>query len=205
MIAEPVDAEVEAVRIAYRRALAEELQTRIAAAMQAGHLPAQDTRLAAPALVGALLEGLIGPLAPGGNDDPARTRDAVQTLTLLSLRALGVVDARARGLVVQIALPALEEGERRNSVAIVMQRRLGQPVGDLPQRVFGIVGELVVDADLPVGRGAVFDDARGNAAPRRDSRAPRRRACTSEIATSSISATVTGPSPSMRAKVPCTP
>lgn len=110
VIAEPVDAEVEAVRIAYRRALAEELQTRIQAAMQAGHLPAQDTGLAAAALVGALLEGLLGPLAPGSHDDPARTREAVQTLTLLSLRALGVVDARARGLVVQIALPALEEG-----------------------------------------------------------------------------------------------
>lgn len=110
VIAEPVDAEVEAVRIAYRRALAEELQTRIQAAMQAGYLPAQDTSLAAPALVGALLEGLIGPLAPGPNNDPARAREAVQTLTLLSLRALGVIDARARGLVVQIALPTLEEG-----------------------------------------------------------------------------------------------
>src|SRR5262245_26931147 len=53
VIAEPVDAEVEAVRIAYRRALAEELQTRIQAAMLAGYLPAQDTSLAAPALVGA--------------------------------------------------------------------------------------------------------------------------------------------------------
>jgi AcrR family transcriptional regulator len=110
VIAEPIDAEVEGVRIAYRRALAEEFKTRIEVAIQAGHLPAQDTSLAAPALVGALLEGLLGPLAPGGNDDPARAREAVQTLTLLSLRALGVVDARARGLVVQIALPALEEG-----------------------------------------------------------------------------------------------
>jgi AcrR family transcriptional regulator len=109
VIAEPVDAEVEAVRIAYRRALAEEFRLRIAAAMQAGYLPAQDTGLAAPALVGALLEGLIGPLSPVGNDDPARARDAVQALTLLSLRSLGVVDARARGLVVQIALPALGE------------------------------------------------------------------------------------------------
>jgi hypothetical protein len=33
----------------------------------------------------------------------------VQGLTLLALRALGVADARARGLVVQIALPA-EDG-----------------------------------------------------------------------------------------------
>ncbi len=112
MLAEPAETEVEAVRVAFRRALATEFRTRIAAAMQAGYLPAQDTRLAAAALVGAMLEGLIGPLAPDGDDDPARTRDAVQALTLLSLRALGVVDARARGLVVQIALPQDYNAER---------------------------------------------------------------------------------------------
>jgi len=112
MLAQPAETEVEAVRVAFRRALATEFRTRIAAAMQAGYLPAQDTRLAAAALVGAMLEGLIGPLAPDGDDDPARTRDAVQALTLLSLRALGVVDARARGLVVQIALPQDYNAER---------------------------------------------------------------------------------------------
>jgi AcrR family transcriptional regulator len=108
MIADPAEPEADAVRLAFRRALAGELQTRIAAAMQAGHLPAQDVGLSAASLVGALLEGLIGPLAPERDDDPARTRDAVQALTLLALRALGVVDARARGLVVQIALPPAE-------------------------------------------------------------------------------------------------
>ncbi|HWV51466.1 TetR/AcrR family transcriptional regulator [Pseudorhodoplanes sp.] len=106
IIADPAEADVEAARIAFRRALADEFQARIAAAMQAGHLPAQDPRVAASALVGALLEGLVGPLAPETNNDPVQTRDAVQALTLLSLRALGVIDARARGLVVQIALPA---------------------------------------------------------------------------------------------------
>ena len=35
-----------------------------------------------------------------------RLRDAVQTVTLLALRAVGVMDARARGLVVQAVLPA---------------------------------------------------------------------------------------------------
>ena len=39
-------------------------------------------------------------------EDPAKLRDAVQTVTLLALRAVGVMDARARGLVVQAALPA---------------------------------------------------------------------------------------------------
>jgi AcrR family transcriptional regulator len=109
LIADPAETEVEAVRVAFRRALADEFRARITAAMQAGHLPAQDAGLAAAALVGAMLEGLIGPLAPETHHDPARTRDAVQAMSLLSLRALGVVDARARGVVVQIALPALEE------------------------------------------------------------------------------------------------
>ena len=51
-------------------------------------------------------ESLVGPLAPENLDDPARLRDAVQTVTLLALRAVGVMDARARGLVVQAVLPA---------------------------------------------------------------------------------------------------
>ncbi len=109
VIAEPVDAEVDAVRLTYRRALAAELETRIGAAIRGGHLPEQDGALAAAALVGALLEGLIGPLAPQQIDDVVNRRGAVQTLTLLTLRALGVVDARARGLVVQTALPGAEE------------------------------------------------------------------------------------------------
>jgi AcrR family transcriptional regulator len=104
VIAEPVDAAVDAVRLAYRRRLVEELESRIAAAVVAGHLPEQDAALAASALVGALLEGLIGPLAPQTNGD-ADARASVQTLALLTLRALGVVDARARGLVVQTTLP----------------------------------------------------------------------------------------------------
>jgi AcrR family transcriptional regulator len=109
VIADPAETEIEAVRVAFRRTLAEEFETRIAAAMQAGYLPAQNVKLATAALIGAMVEGLIGPLAQDGEDDPVRVRDAVQAMTLLSLRALGVVDARARGLVVQIALPATDE------------------------------------------------------------------------------------------------
>ena len=68
-------------------------------------VPAQDTALAATALLGALHESLVGPLAPDNLEDPAKLRDAVQTVTLLALRAVGVMDARARGLVVQAVLP----------------------------------------------------------------------------------------------------
>jgi AcrR family transcriptional regulator len=108
MLTEPVEVEIDAARLVYRQAIARELEMRIRAAINDGHLPAQDAALSAAALVGALVEGLIGPLAHAA-DEPAKARLAVQTLTLLSLRALGVVDARARGLVVQTALPAAED------------------------------------------------------------------------------------------------
>jgi AcrR family transcriptional regulator len=104
LIAEPVDAELDILRLNFRRQLVSELETRIATAIAHRLLPDQDARVAAPALVGALMEGLVGPLAPVPESDAA-TREAVQTATLLALRALGVVDARARGLVAQVVLP----------------------------------------------------------------------------------------------------
>jgi AcrR family transcriptional regulator len=102
-VAEPVDAELDAVRLAFRQSLAAEFGARIAAAIAESRLPDQDAALAAAALTGLLIEGLIGPLAP---DASGRERDVVQSLTLTALRALGVADARARGLVVQTAMPA---------------------------------------------------------------------------------------------------
>ncbi|HEV2955961.1 MAG TPA: TetR/AcrR family transcriptional regulator [Xanthobacteraceae bacterium] len=108
VIAEPVDPDIDAMRLAYRRALAAEVERRLAAAIGAGHVPEQDARLCAPALVGALVEGLIGPLAPDAVNAGA-ARAAVQALTLFALRAVGIVDARARGLVVQSALPEPDE------------------------------------------------------------------------------------------------
>ena len=104
ILAEPVDVDVSVSRLASRREISGEIAARIDAAVRAGHLPAQDTALAATALLGALHEALVGPLAPDNLDDPARMRDAVQTVTLLALRAVGVMDARARGLVVQQTL-----------------------------------------------------------------------------------------------------
>jgi AcrR family transcriptional regulator len=105
LLAEPVDADTDAARLDYRRALCAELTRRLTAAITARALPEQDVAVTAPALLGAMMEGLIGPLAAPAGDD-ARMRAAVQTLTLFTLRAAGVVDAHARGLVVQTALPA---------------------------------------------------------------------------------------------------
>jgi AcrR family transcriptional regulator len=105
MIAEPVEPELDVARLDYRRALAGAFEIRIRSALERNLLPAQDAAVAAAALVGALIEGLIGPLAPGPADDPVKNRAQVQTLTLFGLRGLGVIDARARGLVVQTVLP----------------------------------------------------------------------------------------------------
>jgi AcrR family transcriptional regulator len=100
-IAEPVEAEADAARLTLRKALAAEFSGRIVAAVAGGRLP-EHAALAAAALVGLLVEGLIGPLAP---DASGREREIVQSLTLTALRAPGVADARARGLVVQTVIP----------------------------------------------------------------------------------------------------
>ncbi len=100
-IAEPIDAELDAARLAFRKSLVAEFASRIAAAISGGHLPEQESALSAAALAGLLVEGSIGPLAP---DATGREREVVQSLTLIGLRALGIADPRARGLVVQTVI-----------------------------------------------------------------------------------------------------
>jgi len=100
-IAEPVDAELDLPRLVFRNALATEFSARIRAAVAGGHLPEQDAALSGAALVGLVIEALIGPLAP---DISGVERGLIQSLTLAALRMLGVADARARGLVVQTVI-----------------------------------------------------------------------------------------------------
>jgi AcrR family transcriptional regulator len=105
LIAEPVEPDLDRARGSYRHTLAAKFEALIGTAVTAGHLADQEAALAARALVGALIEALLGPLAPAAADDAAAARAQVQMLTLMALRALGVLDARARGLVVQTAIP----------------------------------------------------------------------------------------------------
>ncbi|MGH6769059.1 MAG: TetR/AcrR family transcriptional regulator [Xanthobacteraceae bacterium] len=105
LIAEPIGSDADAARLGYRQALTGEFERRIRAAVAGGHLPEQNPLAAACALIGALSEGLIGPLTPAALDR-ANARATVQSITLFALRALGVADARARGLVVQTQVPS---------------------------------------------------------------------------------------------------
>ncbi|HET9902569.1 MAG TPA: TetR/AcrR family transcriptional regulator [Xanthobacteraceae bacterium] len=97
---EPADVETDSARLRFRAALVDELAVRLGPAVTS-----LDAPLAATTVLGALLEGLVGPLAPPVG---AGERDTVQTVVLIALRGLGIVDARARGLVVQAPWPVEE-------------------------------------------------------------------------------------------------
>lgn len=87
LLAEPVDPAVEAERLAFRHAYALTFAAVLRDGIAAGELPAQDAELSAAALVGALGEALVGPLAVGGavTDPEALTRH----LVLFCLRSVG--------------------------------------------------------------------------------------------------------------------
>ena len=104
-MAQPAEPELDVALASYRRGVIAAFERLIRKALEGSHLRQPDAALAAPALLGALIEGLIGPLAPASTQESIQMRDQVQTMTLFALRALGVGDARARGLVIQTPLP----------------------------------------------------------------------------------------------------
>jgi hypothetical protein len=88
----------EAGSLAFRRNISNEFAGLIRAAIASGDLPEQPPAVMAAAVLGAMVESLVGPLAPAPSG-PDAERAAVQCAALFALRALGVADARARGLV----------------------------------------------------------------------------------------------------------
>lgn len=104
VLAEPVEPDLGDVRSEVRLALSQEIELGLRIAIERGSIPGQDAAVTAAAIVGALLEGLLGPMAAQQDTVPGKRREVVQTLTLFALRGAGVLDARARGLVVQLVL-----------------------------------------------------------------------------------------------------
>jgi AcrR family transcriptional regulator len=87
LLAEPVDALIDAERLEFRRAYTEVIAEHVAAGVREGVLPPQDGRLTAAALVGAAAEVLIGPLTSGNASDVAELHTFIR-------RALGGCDVR---------------------------------------------------------------------------------------------------------------
>ncbi|NEW41347.1 TetR/AcrR family transcriptional regulator [Nocardia cyriacigeorgica] len=85
LLAEPVDAAIDAERLRFRRAFAETFEAAVADGVARGELPAQDARISSAAMVGAIGEVLVGPLAHAPH-----TESVVPELVSFALRALGV-------------------------------------------------------------------------------------------------------------------
>ncbi|MFE3546082.1 TetR/AcrR family transcriptional regulator [Nocardia sp. NPDC059177] len=84
LLAEPVDAAVDVQRLEFRRAFAAAFEDAIALGVADGQLPPQDSHLSAAALVGAIGEVLVGPLA-----DTPRAETVIPELVAFAVRALG--------------------------------------------------------------------------------------------------------------------
>ncbi|WP_225725564.1 MULTISPECIES: TetR/AcrR family transcriptional regulator [unclassified Nocardia] len=91
LLAEPVDTEVDVERLHFRRAFAESFESAIREGVSRGELPAQDARTSAAALVGAIGEVLVGPLAAAPHSE-----SVVPQLVTFALRALGVREESRR-------------------------------------------------------------------------------------------------------------
>ena len=87
MLAEPAEPEVNAARLVYRRAFAEVFEKLIRDGMVQGDFPAQDAAASAACVMGALAEGLVGPLAPEA-PDLADTRTLVDAIIVFCLQAV---------------------------------------------------------------------------------------------------------------------
>jgi AcrR family transcriptional regulator len=92
LLAEPADPVVDTERLVFRRAFRDLIAAQVADGVAAGVLPSQNAELTAAALVGAVGEALIGPLAAG---DPPE--DVIPALISFTLRALGDPATPTRG------------------------------------------------------------------------------------------------------------
>jgi AcrR family transcriptional regulator len=87
LLAEPVDPAVDALRLEFRRAYRDVIADAVGHGVRTGELPPQNAIVVASALVGAIAEALVGPLATGRTDT-----DTVTSLIRFAIRAVGGSD-----------------------------------------------------------------------------------------------------------------
>ncbi len=88
IIVEPVDPEVDQVRLEYRHAQWRAFESIIADGIATGEFPAQNTQTSASCVVGAFLEGLVRPLSEDANMDDEARRTVIDALVEFALRAV---------------------------------------------------------------------------------------------------------------------
>ena len=97
LIAEPVDPEVESVRLDYRAQLALCFERILRGGIMRSVFPRMDPAVGAACIVGAFIEALVGPLAPTKGTGPRAERHLVEQITQFCLRAsVGVPEEAKR-------------------------------------------------------------------------------------------------------------
>src|SRR6478736_4387137 len=87
LIAEPVDPEVETVRLECRAQLAHCFECILREGIMRGVFPRLDPAVAAACIVGAFMEALVGPLAPAKGTGVRADRHLVEQISQFCLRA----------------------------------------------------------------------------------------------------------------------
>jgi AcrR family transcriptional regulator len=90
LVYEPVDPAVDAERLVYRREYCRLMAKLLQHGIDAGEIPPQNAELSAAAIVGAIAESIVGPLAP-----PAKATSpdlVIATLVQFCRRSLGIPD-----------------------------------------------------------------------------------------------------------------
>ncbi len=96
LIAEPVDALVDAERLRYRHAYAEIFRQLVEEGIRAGHFPPQLASVSAAALVGVIAEALVGPLTWQNGAAPAVEKtELIRSIQTFCLRAVALADPGA--------------------------------------------------------------------------------------------------------------
>jgi AcrR family transcriptional regulator len=90
---EPVDPQVDAERLVYRREHCRRMAKLLRQGIAAGEIPNQNVELSAAAIVGAIAESLVGPLSPIG--EITSHEELIATLVRFCRRGLGVADNTA--------------------------------------------------------------------------------------------------------------
>ena len=94
LIAEPVDPEIDSARLEYRHALGKVFEAMITEGIEACEFVPQNVEASAACLVGALIEGLVGPLSPGSTEVDRDRESLVEAIVCFCLRALSADDGR---------------------------------------------------------------------------------------------------------------
>jgi AcrR family transcriptional regulator len=97
LIAEPCEPEIDQARLVYRRAIGEQFKQIIAEGIAAGEFPAQDAGLIAACMVGAMMEALVGPLAPESSTIKEGGREFAEQIAAFCLNAVAAVDSAPPG------------------------------------------------------------------------------------------------------------